>query len=178
MDCSHWQTQVTHVSSLRVYISLHHACGGVPDVKPAADDASVRTLAKCVVRGFNTRKREFSFFFFRWRDESTKDWGDDNLNGRNLNTNDVIKDPKTSSLKIRLRPLTSSRFSRLVSSPLGNVSSEVPVTRPVMAVAHRGCVVAGYLFILLLAGCKARIHKLTLKVKWPVWSRHMLARGS
>ncbi|KAE8300485.1 Protein GPR108 Precursor [Larimichthys crocea] len=32
-----------------------------------------------------------------------------------------------------------------------------------MAVAHRGCVVAGYLFILLLAGCKARIHKLTLK---------------
>ncbi|XP_049427784.1 protein GPR108-like isoform X1 [Epinephelus fuscoguttatus] len=32
-----------------------------------------------------------------------------------------------------------------------------------MAVAHRGCVVAGYLLVLLLAGCKARIHKLTLK---------------
>nr|XP_033480605.1 protein GPR108-like isoform X1 [Epinephelus lanceolatus] len=32
-----------------------------------------------------------------------------------------------------------------------------------MAVAHRGCVVAGYLLALLLAGCKARIHKLTLK---------------
>ncbi|XP_070776847.1 protein GPR108 [Enoplosus armatus] len=31
-----------------------------------------------------------------------------------------------------------------------------------MAVAHRGCVVAGYLLLLLLAGCKARIHKLTL----------------
>ncbi|XP_051240841.1 protein GPR108 [Dicentrarchus labrax] len=32
-----------------------------------------------------------------------------------------------------------------------------------MAVAHRGCVVAGYILLLLLAGCKARIHKLTLK---------------
>lgn len=32
-----------------------------------------------------------------------------------------------------------------------------------MAVAHRGCVVAGYLFLFLLAGCKARIHKLALK---------------
>lgn len=32
-----------------------------------------------------------------------------------------------------------------------------------MAVAHRGCVVAGYLVLLLLAGCNARIHKLTLK---------------
>lgn len=32
-----------------------------------------------------------------------------------------------------------------------------------MAVAHRGCVVAGYLFLFLLAGCKARIHKLSLK---------------
>ncbi|XP_041789817.1 protein GPR108-like [Chelmon rostratus] len=32
-----------------------------------------------------------------------------------------------------------------------------------MAVAHRGCVVAGYLLLLLLAGCNARIHKLTLK---------------
>ncbi|XP_067354028.1 protein GPR108 [Channa argus] len=32
-----------------------------------------------------------------------------------------------------------------------------------MAVTHRGCVVAGYLLVLLLAGCKARIHKLTLK---------------
>ncbi|XP_040001180.1 protein GPR108 [Xiphias gladius] len=31
-----------------------------------------------------------------------------------------------------------------------------------MAVAQRGCVVAGYLLLLLLAGCKARIHKLTL----------------
>ncbi|XP_070829520.1 protein GPR108 [Chaetodon trifascialis] len=32
-----------------------------------------------------------------------------------------------------------------------------------MAVAHRGCVVAGCLLLLLLVGCKARIHKLTLK---------------
>ncbi|KAM8772633.1 protein GPR108 [Acanthopagrus schlegelii] len=32
-----------------------------------------------------------------------------------------------------------------------------------MAVAHRGCVVAGYLLLLLLAGCQARIHQLTLK---------------
>ncbi|XP_042340985.1 protein GPR108-like [Plectropomus leopardus] len=32
-----------------------------------------------------------------------------------------------------------------------------------MAVAQRGCVLAGFLLILLLAGCKARIHKLTLK---------------
>ncbi|KAF1394714.1 hypothetical protein PFLUV_G00004020 [Perca fluviatilis] len=32
-----------------------------------------------------------------------------------------------------------------------------------MAVAHRGCVLAGYLLLLLLAGCKARIHSLTLK---------------
>ncbi|XP_071359572.1 protein GPR108 isoform X2 [Trachinotus anak] len=32
-----------------------------------------------------------------------------------------------------------------------------------MAVAQRGCVVAGYLLLLLLAGCKARIHKLTLE---------------
>ncbi|XP_044043567.1 protein GPR108-like [Siniperca chuatsi] len=32
-----------------------------------------------------------------------------------------------------------------------------------MAVVRRGCFVAGYLLILLLAGCKARIHKLTLK---------------
>lgn len=32
-----------------------------------------------------------------------------------------------------------------------------------MAVAHRGCVVAGFLFLFLLAGCKARIHKLALK---------------
>ncbi|XP_032384713.1 protein GPR108 isoform X1 [Etheostoma spectabile] len=31
-----------------------------------------------------------------------------------------------------------------------------------MAVAHRGCVLAGYLLLLLLAGCKARIHSLTL----------------
>lgn len=31
-----------------------------------------------------------------------------------------------------------------------------------MAVAHKGCVLAGYLLLLLLAGCKARIHKLTL----------------
>ncbi|XP_018538005.1 protein GPR108 [Lates calcarifer] len=31
-----------------------------------------------------------------------------------------------------------------------------------MAVAQRGCVVAGYLLLLLLTGCKARIHKLTL----------------
>ncbi|XP_053184208.1 protein GPR108 [Scomber japonicus] len=32
-----------------------------------------------------------------------------------------------------------------------------------MAVAHRGCVVAGFLFLFLLAGCNARIHKLSLK---------------
>lgn len=32
-----------------------------------------------------------------------------------------------------------------------------------MAVAHRACFVAGFLFILLLPGCEARIHKLTLK---------------
>ncbi|XP_070683773.1 protein GPR108 [Pempheris klunzingeri] len=32
-----------------------------------------------------------------------------------------------------------------------------------MAVAHRECVVAGYLLLLLLSGCEARIHKLTLK---------------
>ncbi|XP_078131609.1 protein GPR108 [Sander vitreus] len=32
-----------------------------------------------------------------------------------------------------------------------------------MAVAHRGCVLAGYLFLLLLTRCKARIHSLTLK---------------
>ncbi|KAM7394604.1 hypothetical protein PAMP_021395 [Pampus punctatissimus] len=32
-----------------------------------------------------------------------------------------------------------------------------------MAVAHRGCVVAGFLLLFLLAGCKARIHKLALK---------------
>lgn len=32
-----------------------------------------------------------------------------------------------------------------------------------MAVAHRVCFVAGFLFILLLPGCEARIHKLTLK---------------
>ncbi|XP_029011305.1 protein GPR108 [Betta splendens] len=32
-----------------------------------------------------------------------------------------------------------------------------------MAVAHRCCVLAGYLLLLLLAGCKARIHTLTLK---------------
>ncbi|XP_040892655.1 protein GPR108 [Toxotes jaculatrix] len=32
-----------------------------------------------------------------------------------------------------------------------------------MAVAQRSCVVAGYLLLLLLSGCKARIHKLTLK---------------
>lgn len=32
-----------------------------------------------------------------------------------------------------------------------------------MAVAHKGCVVAGYLLLLLLAGCEARIHKLTLQ---------------
>ncbi|KAM7419703.1 hypothetical protein PAMA_016677 [Pampus argenteus] len=32
-----------------------------------------------------------------------------------------------------------------------------------MAVAHRGCVVAGFLLLFFLAGCKARIHKLALK---------------
>lgn len=32
-----------------------------------------------------------------------------------------------------------------------------------MAVAHRSCFVVGFLFLLLLPGCKARIHKLTLK---------------
>ncbi|XP_029011317.1 protein GPR108-like [Betta splendens] len=32
-----------------------------------------------------------------------------------------------------------------------------------MAVAHRCCVLAGYLLLLLLTGCKARIHTLTLK---------------
>ncbi|XP_059189286.1 protein GPR108-like [Centropristis striata] len=32
-----------------------------------------------------------------------------------------------------------------------------------MAATHRGGVVAGYFLLLLLAGCKARIHKLTLK---------------
>ncbi|KAM9856860.1 protein GPR108 [Aulostomus maculatus] len=32
-----------------------------------------------------------------------------------------------------------------------------------MAGAHRACVVAGFLLLFLLAGCKARIHKLTLK---------------
>ncbi|XP_022593900.1 protein GPR108-like isoform X1 [Seriola dumerili] len=32
-----------------------------------------------------------------------------------------------------------------------------------MAVAQRGCVVAGYLLLLVLTGCKARIHKLTLE---------------
>ncbi|KAG7484988.1 hypothetical protein JOB18_000322 [Solea senegalensis] len=32
-----------------------------------------------------------------------------------------------------------------------------------MAVTQRGCVVVGYLLILLLVGCRARIHKLTLR---------------
>ncbi|XP_034715714.1 protein GPR108-like isoform X2 [Etheostoma cragini] len=32
-----------------------------------------------------------------------------------------------------------------------------------MAVAYRGCVLAGYLLLLQLAGCKARIHSLTLE---------------
>lgn len=32
-----------------------------------------------------------------------------------------------------------------------------------MAVAHRSCFVAGFLLLILLCGCKARIHKLTLK---------------
>lgn len=31
-----------------------------------------------------------------------------------------------------------------------------------MAVAHRGCFVAGFLLLLLLSGCRARIHKLSL----------------
>lgn len=34
-----------------------------------------------------------------------------------------------------------------------------------MAVGHRVCFVAGFLFILLLPGCEARIHKLTLTVR-------------
>ena len=45
-----------------------------------------------------------------------------------------------------------------------------------MAVAQRGCVVAGYLFLLLLAGCKARIHKLTLTVSRLYAFTGMLAR--